>query len=305
LPSGAGDGQGAGGPGPGRRRPGPGAAAPTLSAAGRAQGLALRFGRGRVVVLGEASQITAQLAGPAQRPMGMNYPNCDNRQWTLNIMHWLSGLLNDDANDDSPAEKKAQPNAPPAAPRGTRSPGPQAGNQTPAILAGPADWRFERMPIPPRFAPDIKLSGFEEARFAPGMFNTAASEYFTYILAVSIDGTQAIDAAGVKDFLDEYYRGLSVAVGRRKQLAPDVAQINAMVTPAKATGAAVCYTAQVPFFDTFNDGRKIELNVEVKITPRLTDKKTFMVLLISPQSPGAEAWKKLREIEKTIRLDER
>ena len=64
-----------------------------VSAEGRAQGIALPFGKGRVVVLGEASQITAQIAGPMKRTMGMNYPGIDNRQMTLNIMHWLSGLL--------------------------------------------------------------------------------------------------------------------------------------------------------------------------------------------------------------------
>jgi hypothetical protein len=64
-----------------------------VSAAGRAQGVALSFGKGRVVVLGEASQITAQRAGPQQRPLGMNYPGIDNRQMALNIMHWLSKLI--------------------------------------------------------------------------------------------------------------------------------------------------------------------------------------------------------------------
>jgi hypothetical protein len=64
-----------------------------VSAAGRAQGIALTFGKGRVVVLGEASQITAQIAGPKQRAMGMNYPGIDNRQMALNIMHWLSKLI--------------------------------------------------------------------------------------------------------------------------------------------------------------------------------------------------------------------
>lgn len=63
------------------------------SAAGQAQGVALTFGKGRVVVLGEASELSAQRAGPQGRPMGMNFPGTDNRQWTLNILHWLSGLL--------------------------------------------------------------------------------------------------------------------------------------------------------------------------------------------------------------------
>ena len=63
------------------------------SAAGRAQALELRFGRGRVIVAGEAAMFSAQLAGPHQFQMGMNQPGIDNRQFTLNVMHWLSGLL--------------------------------------------------------------------------------------------------------------------------------------------------------------------------------------------------------------------
>jgi len=64
-----------------------------LSAAGRAQGIALRLGKGRVVVLGDAAMLSAQLAGSDNQPVGMNVPNIDNRQLALNIMHWLSGIL--------------------------------------------------------------------------------------------------------------------------------------------------------------------------------------------------------------------
>ena len=63
------------------------------SAAGRSQGLAMNFGKGRVTVLGEAAMLSAQLAGPNKRPFGMNRPGIDNRQLALNIVHWLSGLL--------------------------------------------------------------------------------------------------------------------------------------------------------------------------------------------------------------------
>ena len=64
-----------------------------VSAAGRAQGIAFKFGKGRVVVLGEAAMLSAQIAGSDKRPVGMNYPDIDNQQLALNIMHWLSGLL--------------------------------------------------------------------------------------------------------------------------------------------------------------------------------------------------------------------
>ncbi|HEY2156678.1 MAG TPA: hypothetical protein VGH33_13690 [Isosphaeraceae bacterium] len=64
-----------------------------VRAGGRAQGLAFRLGRGRVVVLGEAGQLSAQVTGPQRRPMGMNVPGVDNCRLALNIMHWLSGLI--------------------------------------------------------------------------------------------------------------------------------------------------------------------------------------------------------------------
>lgn len=63
------------------------------SAAGRAQGIAMKFGKGRVVVMGEAGMLSAQVVGPQRMPFGMNRPGIDNRQLALNIMHWLSGLL--------------------------------------------------------------------------------------------------------------------------------------------------------------------------------------------------------------------
>lgn len=64
-----------------------------ISAAGRAQGLALKFGKGRVIVMGEAGMLTAQVTGPQRSPFGMNIPGIDNRQLALNIMHWLTKKL--------------------------------------------------------------------------------------------------------------------------------------------------------------------------------------------------------------------
>jgi hypothetical protein len=67
------------------------------STAGRAQGVTVQFGKGRVVILGEAALFSAQLlksGGP--RPnikFGVNTPGNDDKQFALNVMHWLSGAL--------------------------------------------------------------------------------------------------------------------------------------------------------------------------------------------------------------------
>jgi hypothetical protein len=66
---------------------------------GRAQGIAMKYGKGRLVVAGEAALFSAQIIrykeGDEQHEfkMGMNVPGNDDRQFTLNVMHWLSGLL--------------------------------------------------------------------------------------------------------------------------------------------------------------------------------------------------------------------
>jgi hypothetical protein len=63
---------------------------------GRAQGIAIPFGRGRVAVFGEAVMFSAQIAtidGQSFK-VGMNVPGNDNHQLALNVMHWLARLIN-------------------------------------------------------------------------------------------------------------------------------------------------------------------------------------------------------------------
>jgi hypothetical protein len=67
---------------------------PKTPVGGWLQGAVLRVGKGRVAVFGEAAMFSAQLAGPNKLPMGMNDPIAkQNPQFLLNVMHWLSGLL--------------------------------------------------------------------------------------------------------------------------------------------------------------------------------------------------------------------
>lgn len=58
-----------------------------VSAEGYCQGLALFHGQGRVVILGEAAMLTAQVYEGEK--FGINTPGNDNRQFVLNVMHWL------------------------------------------------------------------------------------------------------------------------------------------------------------------------------------------------------------------------
>ncbi|MBE0667303.1 MAG: hypothetical protein IH593_06455 [Bacteroidales bacterium] len=53
-----------------------------------------KYGKGRVVVSGEAAMFSAQLAGPQQYRAGMNSPVArENYRLLLNIIHWLDGKM--------------------------------------------------------------------------------------------------------------------------------------------------------------------------------------------------------------------
>lgn len=75
------------------------ASTPRVSARGLVQGGVVRHGEGRVAIFGEAAMFTAQTSvrdGRTSR-MGMNHPQAgQNAQFVLNVLHWMSGLLDDD-----------------------------------------------------------------------------------------------------------------------------------------------------------------------------------------------------------------
>ncbi len=66
-----------------------------ISSAGQFQGATLKAGKGRMAMFAEASMFTSQKNG--EMKSGMNNPSAvGNKQFTLNVLHWLSGLLPDE-----------------------------------------------------------------------------------------------------------------------------------------------------------------------------------------------------------------
>lgn len=57
------------------------------------QGAVMKYGAGRTAFFGEAAMFTAQLSD--LKPVGLNAQQAEqNSQFVLNLMHWLSGVLN-------------------------------------------------------------------------------------------------------------------------------------------------------------------------------------------------------------------
>lgn len=177
-----------------------------------------------------------------------------------------------------------------------RGPQPAAIPVSAKILTAPADWRLENLPMPPGFAPEIKLRGSEEIRFAPGMFQTTAGDYFTCVIAIAVSDPAELTAEDLQDFLQKYYLGLSTGLARRSGATVDPAQMKAIVTPAPGESAKSRFDAQIDFFDFFTDGRKTRLQIEAQVFAKSAERETILLLLVSPSAKDSATWKTLHEI---------
>ena len=66
----------------------------SVPGSGLLQGAVMKVGKGRIAVFGEAGMFSAQLLQPQGRPFGFNVAPA-NKQFILNVVHWLSGTLPD------------------------------------------------------------------------------------------------------------------------------------------------------------------------------------------------------------------
>ena len=142
-----------------------------------------------------------------------------------------------------------------------------------SLLKYPETWKSERINFPLDFAKDIHWKGFEELRFAPGMFKTEAKDYFTYTFIIKREANTPYTEDILVKFLNTYYKGLCKVVNANDKFPIDYNKIKASVKKETAT----TFTADIVFFDSFTDGR----NVNLKMYIESITTKTGIVLLSS------------------------
>jgi len=173
-----------------------------------------------------------------------------------------------------------------------------SGQETkPLILNEPADWRYEKIDLPLDFAPDIADAGFEELRFAPGMFDRSATTYFTYVFVLSFEDQVRFKKKKLKRFLLDYYRGLAKAVAGSREMTIDLSEITAEVQQmATDDRRSKSYHAEVVFLDVFNKGEPVEIHLEMTQGKSAGANPSFLLALASPQAKKTATWKQLHEI---------
>jgi hypothetical protein len=174
---------------------------------------------------------------------------------------------------------------------------------TPIILDGPEDWKYEKIDFPLDFAPSLPYEGFEELRFAPGMFDIESSTYFTYLFVLSIQNKEELPKSELKTLLSKYYKGLYSAVAASKKMEIDTSQIKVHFGELKKSSSPTKnYSVQIDFIDCFTNGQNVLLNMELEVIPKKQSKGLYVLSIVSPQSNQSVSWKELREVKEKIKL---
>jgi len=174
---------------------------------------------------------------------------------------------------------------------------------------GVPPWRGERIELPPEFAPDLGWNGVEHIRFAPGMFDPDAPDFFSYVIAFLLSADADASAGILEKELLTYYRGLSKAVmgGKGKSVKAEKFTIslekveNLKSVPASAENVTV-YTGILNWTEPFATQQAQVLNLEVFVWNH--GDRPVVLSSVSPAAVDQEMpWKNLREISSRFRLE--
>lgn len=168
----------------------------------------------------------------------------------------------------------------------------------PELLLYPENWRFERLDFPLDFAPNIQYEGFEELRFAPGMFDTLANDYFTYVFAIEINKDEKLKKDELHSFLSMYYKGLCMEVAKSNNFLVDTTKVSVEIQTINSNSS---FHGKIFFFDTFTNGKEITLYVEINAIA--FNEKQQIIAFVSPQNKDSEIWKSLYKIRDKVLLE--
>ncbi len=159
----------------------------------------------------------------------------------------------------------------------------------------PNDWRGERIALPPQFARDMKVKGVEEIRFAPGMFQPEAKDFFSYVIVFRLEGQPKLTVGSLNAELLTYYRGLAGAVGRG-QIKTDGFSIGVVPDNSGKKATLDGYVATLKWVEPFKTKQAQTLRIEIKSWQSAKNRRTWVFMNVSPNEETDPIWKTMRGV---------
>lgn len=175
---------------------------------------------------------------------------------------------------------------------------------SPAIqIKAPREWRGETINLPPAFAPDMNLTGVEEIRFAPGMFQAGSDSFFSYVLVFALPEQKTLDGETLNRELLVYYRGLAAAVASARNVEVDVDKFSLELkkTDQDDDGDAPPeWTGTLEWVEPFVTQQPQTLRFDIQTGTLNGGQGMYVTICASPTDRDSDVWKELRSVRKTV-----
>ncbi|MBM7072531.1 hypothetical protein JQC92_10870 [Shewanella sp. 202IG2-18] len=149
-------------------------------------------------------------------------------------------------------------------------------------------WKYEKLELPLDFAPSITYQGFEELKFAPGMFKPTSTDYFSYIFLFKLDNNSLLSKKELKTLLEAYYKGLFSATSANKKTTATHSDIKVL----QIQGYKTNYHATLNFHDCFNHCQQLSIIIELE--QKLQNGNLHLMASASAQPQSSEVWDIMR-----------
>lgn len=159
-----------------------------------------------------------------------------------------------------------------------------------SILTNTKNWKKEIIKFPIDWAPEVKLVGFEELRFAPNWNKPNNNEFWSLVMAWSIDSKSSLPQQFVIKNFRGYFNGLMKPNHWAKEFPEPKVKIS------ETTNNKLNFNFSMTFFDGFHTGKVMTVHVKTNQFFCETTQRTFITFYISPKNLNNKIWQSLEEI---------
>jgi hypothetical protein len=194
----------------------------------------------------------------------------------------------------------------------TQAPGQEAKEATPEKRVFKTGWKGEVIDLPASFAPEMKLRGIEEIRFAPGMFDAKSASFFSYVFVFSVSAEQKLTPEAIRNDLLAYYRGLAKSVLAGKGVKADPAEFTFAMEKVEEVKdapdsvakpeAVTQYSGKLDWIEPFVTAEAQVLHFEIQSWSDPITARNYLFVCTSPKTPieGDPTWKEMRGIRRAF-----
>ncbi len=161
-----------------------------------------------------------------------------------------------------------------------------------SILSTDRNWVKEIIQFPIDWAPDLKLTGFEELRFAPKWSDSLEGGFWSLVMAWEVEATKALTSEEIELNFRAYFDGLMIP----NHWATTFPKPMVLFVPVSTDGKKNTLVGKMKFFDGFHTGKLTTVNIKVETHFCKVKNRAVTVFRISPQKLDHEIWSKLFSI---------